>query len=123
MSNVRRITRKQSETPIEDTDNDTDSTIIAARFREFREARKMSVAELARATRLKPEFIAAIEDGRLEPMLGDMYRLARGLNIPLREIVGSASPRAILLAVELNEAPEELQGAITTILACSQVKK
>ncbi len=56
---------------------------VAARIRQLREARKLSVEELSERSSLAPTEITQIEAGMLLPSLAPLLRLARGLGVRL----------------------------------------
>lgn len=60
---------------------------LAARVRDRREAARMSQHELAARAGLSRSQIANIENGRQRPPIEAIYKISRGLSIPLDEIL------------------------------------
>lgn len=55
-------------------------------MKELREARRLSVAELARQAEVSRQTIYMIEDGRQTPTLDTARKLARALNVPMEQL-------------------------------------
>ena len=82
---------------------------VGARIRAAREARGMSMSELARAARLSPGAVSRIEHGEREPGSGTLAAIARALGVELGELMDG--PRAPGLAlVWATAAPEARAG-------------
>jgi transcriptional regulator with XRE-family HTH domain len=58
-------------------------TAVAARIRQLREARKLTVEELSERSALAATEITEIEAGMLLPSLSPLFRIARGLGVRL----------------------------------------
>lgn len=59
-------------------------------IRKLRIERRMSAGELAAASGLSPQRIAALEAGRSDPRLDVLQALARGLGVEVHEIAARA---------------------------------
>lgn len=70
---------------------------VGAHIRAAREARGMSMSELARAARLSPGAVSRIEHGEREPGSGTLAAIARALGVEPGELMGG--PRAPGLAL------------------------
>lgn len=82
---------------------------------------KLTQDELAERVRLSSHFISAIENGRVaDPSLSTIVALAKGLSASIGELFGPApqdlSPAAVEVAKLFELAPDEVQGAVVTIL-------
>lgn len=62
-----------------------ESSTIAARLLEERRARKMSVRELGRLAGVTASLISQIENGKVNPSVGTLYRMAEALGIRVDE--------------------------------------
>ncbi len=66
---------------------------IGKRIRKLRQARKMSLRALARASGLSPNALSMIERGRTSPSVSTLYRLADALNVPITAFFQTESQR------------------------------
>lgn len=64
---------------------------LGARVRQLRQERGLSINDLARAAGIAYSTVGNIEDGRQEPVVSTLERLARVLEVPLAELHGAAS--------------------------------
>jgi len=55
--------------------------------RRFREAKNMTQAELAAKAKVTRPYITMIENGRKEPSLAVLRRLAKALGVPVAELI------------------------------------
>lgn len=53
----------------------------------FREAKKMTQAELAAKAKVTRPYVTMIENGRKEPSLAVLRRLAKALGVPVAELI------------------------------------
>lgn len=66
---------------ITDSDDDT-----GARIREFRQARKLRLRELAARAGISPGFLSQVERGQANPSVGTLRRLAEELGVTLPDL-------------------------------------
>ena len=96
---------------------------IGSRIRAAREARGMSMSELARASGLSPGAVSRIERGEREPGSGTLAAMARALGSGPGELLGREAPRvalppaptAVIMADQLEPADRTVLQAIETI--------
>jgi transcriptional regulator with XRE-family HTH domain/quercetin dioxygenase-like cupin family protein len=60
---------------------------IGQRLRTAREARRMSLRELARRTNVSPSFVSQVERGKTSPSVGTLYSLVTELGLSLDELM------------------------------------
>jgi len=72
---------------------------LGARLREAREARNMSLRELARRLGLSPSLISQVETGKSQPSISTLFAMVGELEIPVNEVIWEA------------EAADETSGA------------
>lgn len=65
---------------------------FASRLREVRLSRGMTQAELAKVTRITETYITRLEAGKAAPGIDLVNRLARGLQVPLAELLPQDDP-------------------------------
>jgi transcriptional regulator with XRE-family HTH domain len=61
---------------------------LGAALRSAREARGLSLRELARRVEVSPSFVSQIERGKANPSVGTLYALVSELGISLNELLG-----------------------------------
>ncbi len=64
----------------------------ATNIRRFREDLGLSTGALAEICRMRPEFISAIEHGRIQPKTLTYERLAQALNVSLEDLFLEEAP-------------------------------
>jgi transcriptional regulator with XRE-family HTH domain len=75
----------------------------------------LTLEELAERSRLTPNYIGTVENGRRDPSLSTVLSLAVGLGVPAGELLGGCGdlgPIAAETARLMEGAPLELQQAI-----------
>jgi transcriptional regulator with XRE-family HTH domain len=65
---------------------------LGARLREAREARNMTLRELARRLGLSPSLISQVETGKSQPSISTLFAIVGELEIPVIEVVWEADP-------------------------------
>lgn len=70
---------------------ETISSIVGERIRTFRTEQKLSQEELAFSSELHPAYIGKIERGEKCPTVDTLYKIAKGLKIPLHELLDLSS--------------------------------
>jgi transcriptional regulator with XRE-family HTH domain/quercetin dioxygenase-like cupin family protein len=60
---------------------------IGARLREAREARGLSLREIARRISVSPSFVSQVETGKASPSVGTLYSLVNELGLSLDEVM------------------------------------
>src|SRR5215212_9024492 len=95
-----------------------DVQAFGAEVRRRRESLGWALPELAKRSGLTANYIGAIEIGHREPSMSTMWKLAKGFDVPLSDLLGTGvlSPGALECARLLDRAPREVQKAITRIL-------
>jgi len=76
-------------------------------IRRLRRARRLTIEDLAHASDLHPTYLSGIERGVRNPTWSKLTGLARGLNVPIAEIVHDAEAEA-RLAARMRAARSEL---------------
>ncbi|MGO8759551.1 MAG: helix-turn-helix domain-containing protein [Terracidiphilus sp.] len=66
---------------------------VATQVREMRRARHLSQRQLAARMEVPRTYISKIENGKAVPTLGSLERLAKALNIEVRQLVRDARSR------------------------------
>lgn len=66
---------------------------VGDRLRELREEKALSQAELARLSRTSASHINAVERGERAPTVVALEQFARGLDVPITELLGPAAKR------------------------------
>ena len=104
----------------------TDERVVAAFGREVRRRRLelgWTLDDLAEAAGLTPNFIGGVENGRRNPSLTTMGRIAKGFGVHLADLLGmpELSPEAVGAARLLMVLPEEVRapvaGALSALVA------
>ena len=87
-------------------------------MRRRRESLGWPLPKLATRSGLTPNYIGAVELGHREPSLSTMWKIAKGFDVPLSDLLGTGalSPGALECARLLDRAPLEVQEAIARIL-------
>ena len=60
---------------------------IGKRIKEIRLSKPMSLEELAAASNMDNANIARLESGNTNPTIRTLYKISRGLNVKLKELV------------------------------------
>jgi XRE family transcriptional regulator, regulator of sulfur utilization len=76
---------------------------VGARVRELREARRVSLSSLARATGLGKGTLSELEAGSRNPTLATLFAITTALEVPISAALPAAQPG--------KEAPEPIRGA------------
>lgn len=79
----------------------------------------MTLEELAQRSKLTPNYIGTIENGKRDPSLSTVIALSRGLRIKIADFFGGIeglSPAATEAGQLFDQAPPEVQAAILGIL-------
>ena len=87
--------------------------------RRRREALGLTLEQLAESSKLTPNYIGTIENGKRDPSLSTVVSLARGLRIAPAELFGGIedlSPAATEAGQLFDAAPPEVQEAVLQIL-------
>jgi transcriptional regulator with XRE-family HTH domain len=88
-------------------------------LRRRREARRMTLEDLAEHSGLTPNYIGSIENGRRDPSLSTLIALAGALESPPGELLGTV-PEISSSAEEMgrlfDDVPQEIQAGILKIL-------
>ncbi|MFD0352389.1 helix-turn-helix domain-containing protein [Streptomyces sp. NPDC127110] len=66
---------------------------VGSRLRELREARGLSLSELARRSAVGKGTLSELEAGRRNPTLETLYALATALGVPLSSVLHATAPR------------------------------
>jgi transcriptional regulator with XRE-family HTH domain len=69
--------------------------LIAGRVGQLRKSRSMSFDALATRSEISKGMLVAIEQGRANPSIGTLCKLAAALRVSLSELVAEASPRPL----------------------------
>lgn len=64
---------------------------LGARLREAREARNMSLRELARRLNLSPSLISQVETGKSKPSISTLFAIVGELEVPVNEVIWEAN--------------------------------
>jgi transcriptional regulator with XRE-family HTH domain len=87
--------------------------------RRRREALGLTLEQLAESSKLTPNYIGTIENGKRDPSLSTVLALARGLRVPPAELFGGVedlTPAATEAGRLFDAAPPEVQEAVLQIL-------
>ena len=88
-------------------------------IRRRREALGMTLEQLAESSKLTPNYIGTIENGKRDPSLSTVLALARGLRVPPAELFGGLedlSPPATEAGLLFDGSPSDVQEAVLQIL-------
>lgn len=82
----------QSSAPesVDDSPGMTSSQSLGQRLRDAREARGMSLREMARRIDVSPSFVSQVERGKANPSVGTLYALVSELGASLDELMGDS---------------------------------
>lgn len=86
--------------------------LIAANMRTARDERGWSLRELAIRTGLSKAILSNVERGTANPALETLTRIARGLSIPVSQLI--ASPSEVHVIRRGDERPTVRDGSMTT---------
>lgn len=93
------------------------STQVARSMRAHREARGLSLGELARRAGLSKTILSRIESGLGNPSLETLWRIAGALDLPLGALLGEVDPpRTRLVRAEEGEVVESESGLVGRLL-------
>jgi transcriptional regulator with XRE-family HTH domain len=67
---------------------------LGKRVRQLRRDKDLSIEKLAELAKLSDKFIQAIETGRQAPSIDSIEKLARGLDVPVTDLLEGEPPRA-----------------------------
>lgn len=79
----------------------------------------MTLEQLAEASRLTPNYIGTIENGKRDPSLSTVMSLAKGLRVSAAELLGGVqdlSPAATEAGLLYDGAPADVQDAVLQLL-------
>jgi transcriptional regulator with XRE-family HTH domain len=79
----------------------------------------MTLEQLAESSRLTPNYIGTIENGKRDPSLSTVMALAKGLRVPPAELFGGLeglSPAATEASLLFDIAPADVQDAVLKLL-------
>ena len=88
-------------------------------IRRRREALGMTLEQLAESSKLTPNYIGTIENGKRDPSLSTVLALARGLRVAPAELFGGLedlSPPATEAGLLFDGSPSDVQDAVLQIL-------
>jgi transcriptional regulator with XRE-family HTH domain len=94
--------------------------------RRRRQALGITLEELARASGLTPNYLGSIELGKRDPSLSTLEAIAKGLKVPVGELLGGScdlSPSGLEAAILYDSAAPEVRGAVTDILHSLTTRK
>lgn len=101
----------------------TPRTALGLEIRRRRTALLWTRAELGKRAGLSPNYIGSIEHGRRDPGLSAVSRLARGLDVPVSELLGGSgrlSPAALEMGRLFERASEDMREGIVRVLRSVQ---
>lgn len=78
---------------------------MGAALRTVREARGLSLREVARRVGVSPSFVSQVETGKANPSVGTLYALVGVLGTSLDDLMGDASPNGVPPALEQPSWP------------------
>lgn len=87
--------------------------------RRRREALGLTLETLAERSRLSPNYIGTVENGRRDPSLSTVLALAKGLRVAPGELLGPVrglSPEAFEVGREYDASPEDVQDLVVRLL-------
>ncbi|MFD6548653.1 helix-turn-helix domain-containing protein [Streptomyces sp. NPDC058398] len=67
---------------------------VGSRLKELREARRLSLSELARRSKIGKATLSELESGRRNPTLETLYALTKALEVPLSSVLHDLEPPA-----------------------------
>lgn len=86
----------------------------------------MTLEQLAESSKLTPNYIGTIENGKRDPSLSTVMSLARGLRVAPAELFGGLedlSPPATEAGLLFDGAPSDVQEAVLQILRSVSKRK
>ncbi len=87
------------------------SHLIGKRIQKFRTQRKLSQEDLALASEMHPAYLGRVERGERCPTIDTLYRISRGLKVPLHELLNISSD----IRPSNNEAIERIKNAMSDL--------
>jgi transcriptional regulator with XRE-family HTH domain len=94
--------------------------------RRRRQALGITLEDLARASGLTPNYLGSIELGKRDPSLSTLEAIAKGLRVPVGELLGGSSelsPSGLEAAILYDAAAAEVRTAVSDILHAMTRKK
>jgi transcriptional regulator with XRE-family HTH domain len=94
--------------------------------RRRRQALGITLEDLARASGLTPNYLGSIELGKRDPSLSTLGAIAKGLRVPVGELLGGSrelSPSGLEAAILYDAAATEVRSAVSDILHAMTRKK
>ena len=85
--NVDNTTYREEKWCPMNENRETISSMVGERIRRFRTEQKLSQEELAFASDLHPAYIGKVERGDKCPTVETLYKIAKGLKIPLHKLL------------------------------------
>ena len=79
----------------------------------------MTLEGLAEASGLTPNYVGSVENGKRDPSLTTIVKLAKGLRVPTGELLGGVqglSTRALEAARLFQETSAEVQDSVVQLL-------
>ena len=95
-------------------------------IRRRRETLGMTLEQLAESSKLTPNYIGTIENGKRDPSLSTVLALAKGLRVPPAELFGGIqdlSPPATEAGLLFDGSPTDVQDAVLQILRSVSKRK
>lgn len=83
---------------------------VAANLRALRQARKMSLDELAHATGVSRAALSQIETNKTNPTIGILWKVAAGFGVPFSELIGEPRTTASILRRADAQAMQSADG-------------
>ena len=87
--------------------------------RRRREALGWTLEQLAERSKLSPNYIGSVENGRRDPSLSTVLALAKGLRVPAGELLGAVkdlSPAAYEVGRAYDASPQDVQDLVVRLL-------
>ncbi|MBX3258829.1 MAG: helix-turn-helix transcriptional regulator [Labilithrix sp.] len=87
--------------------------------RRRREALGWTLEQLAERSKLSPNYIGTVENGRRDPSLSTVLALAKGLRVAAGELLGPVkdlSPAAYEVGRAYDASPEDVQDLVVRLL-------
>jgi transcriptional regulator with XRE-family HTH domain len=106
------------EAPNEDQEaaQDISVDVVGSRVRAIRELRSQSLQEIAQAAGLPLDLLDAIEQGKTDPTINQLSKIAAVLDVPMPQLFGELSPAAVIAASLFERAPKDLRNAVKMTL-------
>lgn len=95
-----------------------ESVALGREIRRRRQSLGMTLPALAEASGVTPNYIGSIENGRRDPSLSTVLRIARGLRVTPGELLGlpGLPPDAIEAAKLVSRLPDAVRKPLTNTL-------